>query len=76
MSKLKVCAKCSDMCSLEFTDSKGKIHTSDSYVPAGIGIGEFFGDYVEFEIDMSTGQILNWKPKSDFMVIKALKMRS
>ena len=73
MSTLKICAKCSDMCSCLFTDSKGKVHESESYVPSGIGIGDFYGDYVEMEIDMSTGQIFNWKPVSDAKIIKALK---
>lgn len=73
MGKLKLCAKCSDMCSLEYTDSKGKVTTSDSYVPEGIGIGDAWGDYVEMEIDMETGQIMNWKKKSDAAIIKAIK---
>lgn len=69
---LKISAKCSDMCWTEFTDSKGKVTNSDSYVPSGIGIDEY-GDYVVLDIDMKTGQILNWKPVSDARVIKAQK---
>lgn len=74
MGTLKISAKCSDMCSCIYEDNKGKVLAeSDSYVPAGINIGDFGGDYVEMEIDMQTGQILNWKPVSDAKIIKAIK---
>ena len=75
MGILKISAKCSDLCWTEFTDSKGKVTNSDSYVPEGIGISEAgdCGDYVSMEIDMKTGQILNWKPVSDAKVIAAQK---
>ena len=73
MGNLKLSAKCSDMCSLEYTDAKGKVTKHDGYVPEGIGIGEFYGDYIEMEIDMATGQILNWKPQTDARVKAAIK---
>jgi hypothetical protein len=75
MGILKISAKCSDLCWTEFTDSKGKKTNSDSYVPEGIGLSEDgdCGDYVSMEIDMKTGQILNWKPVSDAKVIAAQK---
>ena len=75
MGILKISAKCSDLCWLNFTDSKGNQTISDSYVPEGIGISEEgdCGDYVSMEIDMQTGQILNWKPLSDAQVVKAIK---
>jgi hypothetical protein len=68
MSTLRISAKCSDLCWTEFTDSKGN-------VPQGIGIDEDgdCGDYVSMEIDMKTGQILNWKPVTDEQVIAAQK---
>lgn len=74
-SILKISAKCSDLCFTEYTDSKGNKTESDSYVPQGIGIDEDgdCGDYVSMEIDMKTGQILNWKPVTDAQVIAAQK---
>ena len=75
MSILKISAKCSDLCFTEFTDSKGKKTESNGHVPQHIGIDEDgdCGDYVSMEIDMKTGQILNWKPISDAQVIAAQK---
>ena len=75
MGILKISAKCSDLCWTEYTDKNGNVTNSDSYVPEGIGITEDgdCGDYVRIDIDMQTGQILNWKPVSDAKVIKAQK---
>ena len=72
---LKISAKCSDLCWTEYTDSKGNVTNSDGYVPQGIGIDEKgdSGDYVSMDIDMETGQILNWKPVTDEQVIAAQK---
>ena len=64
-------AKCSDLCSTYYTDKDGNDTESDGYVPRDIGVGG--GDYVELEIDMKTGQILNWKPVSDAQVKAAQK---
>ena len=72
MGILRISAKCSDLCWTEFTDSKGNKTESNGYVPKGIGIDEW-GDYVVLDIDMKTGQILNWKPVTDAQVIKAQK---
>jgi hypothetical protein len=53
--------KCSDMFWAEFTDASGKvIKEYDGYVPNFMP-GEHYGDYVELDIDLSTGRILNWK---------------
>jgi len=71
MGILSITAKCSDLCNTFYTDAKKNEHTSDSYVPENIGIGG--GDYIELEIDMETGQILDWKPVSDEVIIKAIK---
>ena len=70
MGILKISAKCSDMCCTNYTDEKGNVTESDGYVPKHIGIDEW-GDYVDLEIDMKTGQILNWKPVTDEQVITA-----
>ena len=68
MKTISMCAKCSDMCSLQLTDENGRTFVHDGYVP------DFFpedhcGDYIEFKIDVDTGQILNWK-KTDQNGIK------
>jgi hypothetical protein len=75
MGILRISAKCSDLCWTEYTDSKGNQTQSDGYVPEGIGISDDGdgGDYVSIDIDMQTGQILNWKPVSDKKVIEAQK---
>lgn len=75
MGILRISAKCSDLCWTEYTDKNGKKTNSDSYVPEGIGISDEgdYGDYVSLEIDMQTGQILNWKPVTDKQVIEAQK---
>ena len=74
MGKLRFTAKCSDLCSCVYENDKGEIVAeSDSYVPSGINIGDAYGDYVEMEIDMHTGQILNWKPVSEKKIIEAIK---
>ena len=75
MGTLRISAKCSDLCWTEFTDKNGTKTQSDGYVPKGIGIDEDgdCGDYISMEIDMKTGQILNWKPVSGTNVIKAQK---
>lgn len=75
MGILRISAKCSDACWTKFTDNNGKETETNSYVPEGIGIDEEgdCGDYISMEIDMKTGQILNWKPVSDAKVIAAQK---
>ena len=47
---LKVDAKCSDMCSVQY---KGE--DKNGYVPSGLGIGG--GDYIELSICMGCGQV-------------------
>lgn len=51
---INVCAKCSDMCNIQYPNG----NESDGYVPDGIGIGG--GDYIELKIDVETGQIQGW----------------
>jgi hypothetical protein len=57
---INVSAKCSDLCSVSFTTEDGKTSNStDGYVPDFMP-GEHYGDYVQLEIDVATGKILNW----------------
>jgi len=72
MGTLRISAKCSDLCWTEYTDKDGNKTESNGYVPKNIGIDDY-GDYVEIDIDMKTGQILNWKPVSDAQVKQAQK---
>ena len=61
---IKVCAKCSDMFGATLIDDTGKIKGEiDNYVPDWFPNPkeEHYGDYVQLEIDVETGQILNWK---------------
>jgi hypothetical protein len=58
---LKVCAKCIDMFSASLYDQNGDQIGGDydGYVPS-IMPGDHDGDYVMLDIDIDTGQILNW----------------
>jgi hypothetical protein len=73
MSKLKIQAKCSDLFFAEYVDDDGLTVTHDGYVPSGLGIGDFGGDYVEMTIDTKTGQIEGWKPLKKFQVLRAFQ---
>lgn len=59
---ITICAKCSDMFSARLVgdDGEEKGKTYRGYVPEWMP-GEHYGDYVELDIDVSTGRILNWK---------------
>lgn len=69
IAKVKVSAKCSDLCWVLLEDTEGNtVAENDGYVP-GFMPGEHYGDYVELEIDPNTGIILNWdKPTRKQMV--------
>jgi hypothetical protein len=59
--KLIINAKCSDMFWARLLDINGRqVGTDyDGYVPDWMP-GENYGDFVELEIDIATGNILNW----------------
>ncbi len=57
---ISICAKCSDMFSASLDDGR----EYDGYVPKFFP-GEHYGDYVELEIDLKTGKILNWNPPTE-----------
>ena len=62
--RLRFSGKTSDLCSYALLDEKGEtIHTAQGYVPSDLGIGG--GDYVQFELDLATGQLVNFKPVTD-----------
>ena len=61
---VKITAKCSDLCFAQVIDGNGNVIAKhDGYVPEFMP-GEHYGDYVELEIDIKTGKLLNWKPGS------------
>lgn len=54
-------AKCSDMFGAAFLDKDRKeVAEYDGYVP-GFFPGKHYGDYVQLDVDLATGQIINWK---------------
>lgn len=58
---LKIMAKCSDLFAATLHDQDGEILKEyDGYVPTFMP-GQHYGDYVILNIDIDTGQILNWK---------------
>jgi len=58
---IKLCGKTSDLCHITFLDEKNvKVGERDNYVPDYFP-EEHYADYIEFDIDVKTGQILNWK---------------
>jgi hypothetical protein len=66
-------AKCSDMFGATFLDADGKeVAKYDGYVP-GFFPEEHYGDYVQLDIDLATGQIKNWKAPTLAQVNVALK---
>ena len=57
---MKIHAHSVDRNHFRFVDAHGKtVFDKEGYVPLGLGIGG--GDDVELDIDIKTGQILNWK---------------
>ncbi len=65
---ISISAKCSDMFSATLDDGR----TYDGYVPKFFP-GEHFGDYVELDIDLATGRILNWVAPTQDAIDKAFK---
>lgn len=58
---IRINAKCSDMFSADVIDETGKLLKEyNGYVPRFFP-GQHFGDYIELDIELETGKILNWK---------------
>jgi hypothetical protein len=55
-----ISAKCSDMFSATLDDGRAY----NGYVPDFFP-GQHFGDYVELEIELASGKILNWKKPTE-----------
>ena len=57
---LRTCLKVVDRCTLQLLIDGKLVAEHDDYVPDFMP-EEHYGDYVELDIDIDTGQILNWK---------------
>jgi len=63
MRILSILAKCSDLFSATLRVDGKVVGNYDGYVPRFMP-GEHYGDYVTLDINVDTGEILNWrKPK-------------
>lgn len=60
MKTINITAKCSDMFAANLKEDGKIIGEYDGYVPDFMP-GNHYGDYVELQIDIDTGKILNWK---------------
>ncbi len=61
---IQMSAKCSDLFTASFIDTEDKVVGEyQGYVPDFFP-EEHWGDYVQLDIDLATGQILNWKVPS------------
>lgn len=67
---LQIHAKCSDCCCATLLDQDGEVlKDHDGYVPDFMP-GDHYGDYIILDIDIDTGQILNWKSPSPQQIEK------
>lgn len=64
MRKISICAKCSDLFYAHFSEDGEIKGDYNGYVPDWFP-EEHYSDYVELEIDIDTGLILNWKKPSE-----------
>lgn len=60
---ISISAKCSDLFSATLYKDNAFAGEYDGYVPKFFP-GDHYGDYVQLDIDIETGQILNWKKPS------------
>ena len=62
VNRIKTCIKVCDRFTADVLDETGNTVRSieDEYVPDCFP-GQHYGDYLELDIDIETGQILNWK---------------
>lgn len=61
---IEISAKCSDLFSATLFEGGKQKGCHDGYVPDFMP-GQHWGDYVQMEIDVETGQILNWEKPTD-----------
>jgi len=68
---LSICAKCSDLFTARLIEDDKVVRTHDGYVPDFMP-EEHYGDYVELDIDIDTGLIVNWKRPTKTQLKKEL----
>lgn len=64
MRILSITAKCSDLFNATLKVDGKEVKTHDGYVPNFMP-EEHYGDYVELDIDIDTGNIVNWCTPSE-----------
>jgi len=70
---ISISAKCSDLFSMSVKDENNQpIASYSGYVPSFMPSEGGYGDYVQMEIDIATGRILNWKNPSGHSEFKAI----
>ncbi len=70
---INISAKCSDLCSTTVYDGEGDPMGSEAqgYVPSFMPDGG--GDYIDLEIDIKTGKILNWVSPTEQEISNGMK---
>lgn len=73
ITTIKIVAKCSDNCHIKYVNEKQEIVAQGhDYVPDFMP-EEHYGDYVELDIDIATGQVLNWKKPTQAQIKTAMR---
>lgn len=65
---IRVNAKCSDLCWMALDQADGKrVGEYNGYVPSFFPnpTTDHYGDYIELNIDVDTGQIIGWKKPTE-----------
>ncbi len=71
---ITICGKTSDLFTASIHNQDGStLGTYEGYVPDFFP-GEHYGDYIILEIELATGQILNWKKPTAKEIKKTFKM--
>lgn len=67
-TKLRITLKVRDEFAAALLDEKGQIicEQEDGYVPEFMP-GQHYGDYVLFDVDITTGQVTNWVARPDLV---------
>jgi len=71
MKVLKICVKCSDTFAAILVEDGIATQEYEGYVPKFMP-EEHYGDYVELDIDIATGNIVNWRKPTLARVKKEL----
>jgi len=61
---LRICAKTCDLFNAKYIVDDKEVTSHDGYVPEFMP-EEHYGDYVELDIDIDSGLIVNWKTPTE-----------